>query len=244
MIYEVFGLPRSGKTTFLTMIAQRALRLQASPLCNKVYDNVYTNFECLGCKKIDFDALPYFDFSNSLIIIDEMSLYADNRKYKSFSDDMLYFFKLHGHYKLDVVWCSQNINDADKKIRDITDIIFYLKPCCIFGKFVSTYQQIQHNFDFNNRTVTDCYDIVPMSKRLFFRPKWYKFFDSYSCKELPSYKSEKWFLPSTPSTTYKSGGLNLPYKVYSLCLSNLAKLNLSKKPFTKTIKLCKITKEE
>lgn len=192
MIYEVFGLPRAGKTTFLTMLAQRALACKGSPLCRKDYKEVYTNFYCKGAKQIDFDSLPYFDFSDCLIIIDEISLYADNRKYKNFTDELLYFFKLHGHYKLDLVWASQSMNDADKKIRDVTDKIFYLKPAPLLGSFFSSYSLIQHCLDFNNRQVQDCYDLVPLSGRIFLRNKYYKYFDSYSHKDLPSYKSEVW----------------------------------------------------
>lgn len=186
MIFEIFGLPRAGKTTLLTCIAQQALRRKPCLLGSKKYKNVYTSFYCKGCKKIDFEELPYFDFSDSLILIDEISLYADNRNFKNFSSDLLYFFKLHGHYNIDLVWCSQSHNDADKKIRDITDMVYYVTKTHIPN--VSSIRVIQHNYDFKNRTVSDCYDIQPVPVKLFYRKKWYKFFDSYEKKELPQPK--------------------------------------------------------
>lgn len=241
MIYEVFGLPRSGKTTFLTSLAQRAAKKRSVAALGRSYERVYTNFPCEGCYRIDFDSLPYFDYSNSLVIIDEISLYADNRKYKDFNADLLYFFKLHGHYKLDLVWCSQSLNDADKKIRDVTDTIFYLRP---FAFSFSSIIQIKHAIDFKDRQVFDCYDVVPLSFRLFYRKKWYKYFDSYEHKELPEYKSEKWIMPLRPSTTLIKAALSLPIKLYSYMLKSAAKLNMSKNHFTKTFKLCNINKSK
>jgi len=241
MIYEVFGLPRSGKTTFLTSIAQRAATRRSVAALGRKYDRVYTNFPCDGCYKIDFDSLPYFDYSDSLVIIDEISLYADNRKFKDFNADLLYFFKLHGHYKMDLVWCSQSLNDADKKIRDVTDTIFYLRPLAFsFSSIV----QIKHAIDFKDRQVYDCYDVVPLSFRLFYRKKWYKYFNSYEHKELPEYKSEKWVMPFTAPVTLINRLVCLPIKVYHHILQSSTKLNLSKKHFSKTFKLCNITKSK
>ena len=42
MVTGYFGLPGSGKTTFLTMIAQKELRLIKKG--QSKYDRVYTNF--------------------------------------------------------------------------------------------------------------------------------------------------------------------------------------------------------
>ena len=123
MIYEIFGLPGSGKTTTLTYIAQNALKGR-SVLGLGRYERVFTTFYCQGCYKIDFSDLKQYDFSNSLILIDEISLYADNRQFKNFDTDFIYFFKLHRHYHIDLIWCSQSYSDADKKIRDVTDTVF------------------------------------------------------------------------------------------------------------------------
>lgn len=188
MIYEIFGLPRAGKTTLLAKIAQNALCRKAGIL-GKVYDNVYSTFYCEGVNKIDFDALPYYDFSNSLILIDEISLYADNRDFKQFNKELLEFFKLHGHQKIDIVWCSQGFNDADKKIRDLTDTIFYVTTT--FIPHFSLIRRILHYIDFVGGEVKDRYELETIPK-IFFRKKWYKYFDSYEHKELPKYNTYKW----------------------------------------------------
>ena len=45
-------------------------------------------------QQINFDEIAYYDYSDSLIIIDEISLHADNRDFKTFSKELLEFFKL------------------------------------------------------------------------------------------------------------------------------------------------------
>ena len=92
MIYEIAGLPRSGKTTALAMIAQRCLKGKSTAGIAP-HGNVFTTFYCKGCYKLEFMDLKKYDFSDSLILIDEISLFADNRDFKSFDKDLIYFFQ-------------------------------------------------------------------------------------------------------------------------------------------------------
>lgn len=65
MISGVFGLPGSGKSLFLGMIAQKAVQgkninfhgLLLGSL--RTYKYVYTNFSCKGCYKLDYDNHDY-----------------------------------------------------------------------------------------------------------------------------------------------------------------------------------------
>lgn len=193
MIIGIFGLPRSGKTTTATAIAQSALKGKRffSEL-RKDYKHVFTSFQCSGCNKLDFELLKKYAFPDSLIIIDEISLYADNRQFKNFDEGLLYFFKMHGHFHIDLVWLSQSAGDADKKIRDVTDTLYLLEPSKIPD--YSVIKKIYHNYSFKNRAITDCYDIASrLEWKYFSRKKWYKYFDSYEHKELPIFDDiEKW----------------------------------------------------
>lgn len=181
MIFSIFGLPGAGKTTIATAIAQKNLK-KKSFLGVPVHKNVFTNFYCKDCYKLDFDSLAYFNIEDSLVIIDEISLYADNRDFKNFSKDLLEFFKLHRHYNIDIVWISQSNNDADKKIRDITDTIYYLEPCILNG--FTVVKKIYHNFSFKDRQITDCYDVASRLEWKYIRlKKYWKYFDSFSKSE-------------------------------------------------------------
>ena len=68
MIKGVFGLPRSGKTTYLAKLAYKA---------QKKGIKVYTNFYCKGCYTLDFDSLGVYDYSDCLLLIDEISLFCE-----------------------------------------------------------------------------------------------------------------------------------------------------------------------
>lgn len=192
MILGIWGLPRSGKTTTLTAIAQKALKHKRFLReLRKDYDYVFTNFFCEGCYKLDFDDLKSCAMENSLMIVDEISLFADSRNFKNFDANLMYFFKMHGHYGIDFIWCSQSASDADKKIRDITDTFYLLEPS-LFPN-VSTIKKIYHNFSFANRQITDTYDIASRLEWKHIRlSKYFKYFDSYEREERNEIRLEKW----------------------------------------------------
>ena len=100
MIKCYFGVPGCGKTTQLTKIAIKELKRKA--LGRSKYKNIYTiNFQCSGCIPITFNDLGTYKFYDSLILIDEITLDADNRSFKTFSSDIRDFFLLHRHLGLD-----------------------------------------------------------------------------------------------------------------------------------------------
>ena len=79
MIEAVFGLPRSGKSTYLAYLAKKAQRKGI-----KVYSNYYID----GCYTLDFENLGKYDYSDCLMLIDEISLLADSRDWKQFNSDI------------------------------------------------------------------------------------------------------------------------------------------------------------
>lgn len=182
MISGVFGLPRSGKTTYLASLAARALRKGRK---------VYTNFYCSGCYTLDFDALGAYDYSDCLILIDEISLFCDCRSWKNYTDNMKYFFALHAHYGVDVVYCSQSYTDCDKKIRNVTDYLYQITPWR-FG--FSRVRPIDKSFVIEKGKVSEFYQTVGFG-RLIYRPAYYKMFDSFERKELPPNNEKKWDKP-------------------------------------------------
>ena len=64
---------------------------------------------------LNWDDVGKYDFSNSLLLIDEVTLLADSRKWKNFDDSKTYFFSMHRHYKCSVIVCSQSYDDMDKR---------------------------------------------------------------------------------------------------------------------------------
>ena len=171
------------------MIAQKMLAghpVLGLPKVNKVF----TSFACAGCYKLnDFNDLGKVNFHDCLIIIDEISLYADNRNFKSFSDSLLYFFKLHRHYNISLVWCSQSATDADKKIRTVTEKSYIIDKYLWF----TAIKPIEKWHSVKDGEPKEVYRLGKLrSWKWCFRPRWYKYFDSYDRKPLPDFVPELW----------------------------------------------------
>lgn len=201
MIQGYFGLPGSGKTTLLTRIAQKALK-------KGHYSHILTNFYCKGCEQINFADLGHYNLENCLILLDEITLDADNRQFKSFPKEALQFFVLHRHYNTDVVYATQNWENVDKKIRDLTHSLYYMRA--VGGNFplikklipITKASTIYRTLDIDEMThdIVSGYrfpnlfeKIVGRVSFLVFRPAWYKYFDT--CEkpfELPEYSYKPW----------------------------------------------------
>lgn len=189
MIVEIHGFPGAGKTTVLTMLAQRSLQGKRT-LDLYAFDTVYTTFPCPGCFKLDFSKLGKYNFHDCLILIDEISLFADNRAFKDFTKDWIYFFKLHRHHNIDVVWCSQSASDADKKIRTVTEKS-YIIDSYPFG--FTAIKPILKEHTVKGGEPGELFTLAPpVQWRWCYRPKWYKYFDSYQVKKLPDFEPESW----------------------------------------------------
>lgn len=191
-VYGVYGLPGAGKTTFLTYVAQRSLAGKSFRDI-PAYDTVFTNFECTGCYKLDFDKLGIYDFRDCLILIDEIMLLADCRDYKSFSEDKKYLFSNHRKHHVDIIYCSQGWDDVDRKVRILTTEYFLIKN---FWQFTCI-QPINRTMSADGK-MQDRYTLsAPLSWYFIYRPKYYQHFDSYNGRKLKSFKPELWELPQT-----------------------------------------------
>lgn len=177
MISGVFGLVGSGKSLFLGMIAERAVQgkninfhgLQLGT--QKKYDYVYTNFKCDGCYKLEYDKLGIYDFRNSLIIVDEIMLLSDSRDYKSFSQNLKFFFSQHRKGGNDFIYASQAYKDVDLKIRQRTAQYYYVEQS--FFKF-SRVRRIDFYFNVEYGDIKDGLEFAPPATDFFFwRPKYY-----------------------------------------------------------------------
>lgn len=132
MISAIIGLPGSGKSLLLGYFADRALKGKDInfPCVNfthfSKYKRVYTNFPFPGAYRLDFDSLGYADYHDCLILCDEIQLFADSRNFKNFGDNLKFFFSLHRKFGIDFIYASQSYDSMDKRIRSLTDRLFYL----------------------------------------------------------------------------------------------------------------------
>lgn len=190
MICGVFGLPGAGKTTFLTRCARRSMSGRRPLPGVAAHERVFTNFECAGAYKLDFENLGKMEYADCLILIDEIMLLCDCREWKNFSDSMKYFWSHHRHFNVDVIFCSQYWSDCDKKIRVLTDTYYLLGN---LTANISVAKPIWRHMGVSNDQMYDGYQLAPPLQWVFiWRPAWYAYFDSFIRRELPPAPIEPW----------------------------------------------------
>ncbi len=203
MITGYFGVPGVGKTTIGTRIARKELKRIMNG--KSKYRAVYTNFYCKGANKITYNDLKYYKIYDSLLIFDELTLDADNRKFKDFSDEHRDFFILHRHLGCDIIYLTQDYSKVDSKIRSLTQELWYMSKTVIpffrnFSRCKRVYRTIainEHTGDLimGYRFCTFLESIFTSNMKLVWRPSWYKYFDSYDESVLesrPVFPVENW----------------------------------------------------
>ncbi|MBQ7106890.1 MAG: hypothetical protein IJN93_05190 [Clostridia bacterium] len=187
MITCYFGVPGCGKTTLMTKFAQKEIKRIKKG--RSVYKHVYTNFYCKGAEKIEFNDLAKFKIIDSLIVLDELAMDADNRKFKSFSDELRDFFILHRHLGCDIIYATQSYEMVDLKIRQLTAQLWYMQKTVVpFLSMFTTAKKVYRTIAINEHTsdLTLGYRFCNLIEAFFasnykcvFRPRYYKYFDSF-----------------------------------------------------------------
>lgn len=181
-----FGLPGCGKTTLLTKLAYDASRQDK-------YDNIYSNVKISvpGVTYISNDCIGKYKLANGLLLIDEASLFADNRGFKEFGKEKIEFFLMHRHFNIDIILFTQQWDGVDRKIRIITDRVYYVYKGILLGHWFTTYYRIPYGIIIPDKNqggeklgeIIQGYCKPNILIRLFapkiYRPKYYKYFDSW-----------------------------------------------------------------
>lgn len=194
MLICYFGVPGCGKTTLLTKFVAKELKKIRKGMSK--YKEVYTNFYCKGAKVIDFKDLDKYKIYDSLIVLDEITLDADNRKFKQFTDGTRDFFILHRHLGNDIIYATQSYDLVDLKIRALTQELWYMSKSVIpfFNKFTSAkriYREISINEHSSELIVGYRFcnlieSLFVSNYKLVFRPIYYKYFNSFDECQLAS----------------------------------------------------------
>ena len=195
MIKCYFGVPGCGKSTILV---REYLKNR------KRYDNIYTiNIQIANVPMIDKSDLEEYKFKNCLILWDEITMDADNREFKTFSKNLRDFFILHRHFGCDIIYATQNFENVDKKVRDLTSELWYMSKSVIpLFKHFTLAKRIYRNININEMSseLTLGYRFCNLLESIFvsnckivFRPRYYKYFDTHdelSLKGRPLYEDK------------------------------------------------------
>ena len=181
MIKGYFGVPGCGKSTTLVKEYRKNRRK---------YKNIYSvNIEIKGVKQITKEDFEKYKFPDSLILWDEITLDYDNREFKKFSPEAKEAWLLHRHFGTDIIYATQNYENVDKKIRDLTLELWYMSKSVIplFRGFTTT-KRIYRNININENTaeLTLGYRFCNFIESLFvsnfkiiWRRLYYRYFDSW-----------------------------------------------------------------
>lgn len=191
-----FGLPGCGKTTLMCYDAIKGIK-------SKRYDNVYCNvpISVPGVTHIDNSCIGKYNLHDGLILIDEATIFADSREFKNFGKEKVEYFLLHRHFNVDIILYCQQWDAVDRKIRTITDRVYYVYKGFLIGPWITNYYRIPYGIiipDPNKANggeklgdIVQGYAKPNILVRLFctkrlFRPKYYKYFDSWDCPPRPA----------------------------------------------------------
>ena len=181
MIKAYFGVPGCGKSTILAKEYRKN---------RKKYEHIYTiNLQLRGVEMITKEDLEKYKFKNTLILWDEITMDADNREFKSFSKALRDLVILHRHLGVDIIYATQNFENVDKKIRDLTVELWYMSKSVVpFLKGFTTAKRIYRQININENTseltlgyrfCTFLESIFVSNFKICFRRFYYKYFDTH-----------------------------------------------------------------
>lgn len=180
----IFGKKGAGKSTLMVRCMLRDL---------KHGWHVYTDIQdCIvpGVRIINSaDLAKFVPDADSALYLDEVGIAFDNRSYKTFDSGLRDFFKLQRKYKCKVVMNSQSF-DVDKKIRDVTDSMILQTA---IGNVLTLSRPIRRSVTLCEATAQADSRIADNLKfesifrwRIYFMPKYFKYFESFNAPERPS----------------------------------------------------------
>lgn len=186
MIKCYFGVPGCGKSTILVKEYRKN---------RKKYKHIYTiNIDTIGCERINKEILEKYKVEDSLILWDEITMDADNREFKTFSNELRDFFILHRHLGCDIIYVTQNYENVDKKIRDLTSELWYMTKSVVpFFRRFTTAKRIYRNININEYSseLTLGYRFCSWLESIFasnfiicYRKRYYKYFDTHQLLNL------------------------------------------------------------
>ena len=194
-----FGVPGSGKTTFAAYLTRWALhenviirfcRRHQNPVTRALLNSrylkrridVYSNVPITGAYVLNArEDIGHYMIEDAKVIIDEAGIEYNNRNFKSFPQEAVYFYKYHRHYRVSVDVFSQSYEDMDVTLRRLAQNFYVVRrslvPFCVVARRIRR----RVGVDEHTKQIADLYALgLPVldTKRIFSPPLW-KMFNSY-----------------------------------------------------------------
>lgn len=178
----LFGKKGSGKSTLLVKYMYK-YACKGYTIYTNMSDCMWPGARIIRIEDIgDFIPEPF-----SLLCLDEVGIYYDARKFKTFKDSTRDFYKLQRHYKVVVLMTSQTW-DVDKKVRDLCDnfyAITALGPLSIGKQIKRKTVVTEASSEGESRIADNLKFTSPLSWNYTWLPRWHRYFDSFIAPERP-----------------------------------------------------------
>lgn len=183
---QIFAPPGTGKTTLAAKIVKEA-NLQGK--------KIYSNVPIISATVFDIKDLGKYDFSNSIIILDEAGIKLGNRSWHTnLNDNQIEALKLHRHDNIDIYLFSQSYDDVDKKFRELTTTLLMLKKSKL--PFFVYALAIRKTMQLINGQIVQFFEVDKANCFRFFVVDKWAYFNSYQSKNLPKKKYEFKYMKS------------------------------------------------
>lgn len=198
MIALYFGNIGSGKSTIVTYFCKKYKKMRfkdGKGLVKPCFRHVVTNLD-VDIKNVNVDDFrglgdKYTYPPLTLVLVDEASIVFNNRNTLNMSPAKIEYFKKSRHDMHDVYLFSQSWDDVDITLRRLCKELWYIRkvgPWTIARKVEKIVDVPNADTSDENKDIKDGYRFVPLwhiflFEKLFkvwFRPKYYRFFDSFS----------------------------------------------------------------
>lgn len=184
---QIFAPPGTGKTTLAAKIVKDA---------NANNKKVFSNVPIITAYKFDLKDLGKYDFSNSILIIDEAGSEMSNRNWhNNLSLEQIQALKLHRHDNIDIYLFSQAYDDVDKKFRELTTQLLMLNKSRL--PFFVYATAIRKTMQLINGQILQFFEIDKANSFRFFVVDKWAYFNSYQSKKLPSKKHTRYMKSDT-----------------------------------------------
>lgn len=166
-----FGKKGCGKSCTLQRLATKYHKLGWTVFCD--FDNTKLNF----VYQINMEQLHQYKFpENSVLLIDEINLYWDNRDFAKFPKELQVWFRFQRRKRCKVIMFSQTY-DCDKKIRDLADRLYICERFLRIFTSITAYSKKVVVLDAKERgdtaIMTDTFVRGPIwTKSFTFIPRW------------------------------------------------------------------------
>lgn len=203
MVRIYFGAPGCGKSTLIAYFVQR-IRKKALKKALKhkkfQYHYIFCNALVQDTNQFKVEQLDRFAFpAGSAVFVDEAGIDLNSRQTLSLPMGTIEYLKLHRHWLgTDLSFFSQSWDDIDITVKRLCVEVWHLKK---LGPFTLV-RRVLKDSDVNDETkkIEDVFKKQRLIKKflpppfgsfsffIIYRPKYYKYFDSFSTPDRPYIK--------------------------------------------------------